>query len=389
MRFLDYLQTDQATLDQYLDQRWVTVQHHGEFALDIYTYGRTCQYEGKWDNITSRCRGIIVNRLTGEIVARPFEKFHNFETGGQPKTHATSLALISSGVEMSVWEKMDGFMATLYEWEGQEYIASKGSFTSPHSKWATAQYRKQKRGPAWPEGWTPVFEGISASLRIVVDYKSFESLVLLAIINKETGEEMPPAALTNMANLRGFPVPRSLEKSWIDAVHITRSTSVKGEEGFVCTWYFPGVVPFRVKLKYIDYIRLHRIVSGVSPKHIWEALSQGMSLDEWENDSTQWFSKFVAKWKRALMTSAMDIEKNSKAIFEEVSAKFDDKTQFEIKDIFRIRKEFALEFTKPENKEYSAVLFALLDGKDIKPIIWKKVKHLIVGSRPMIDAHAV
>lgn len=387
MNLLNYLETDQATLDRYLAERLITVNHHDEFPLDLYTYGRTVQYTGQWDNLTSRCRGIVVNRNTGEIVARPFEKFHNFETQNQPQTHGVNLATMP--VTGAVIEKMDGFMCTLYEWEGQEYIASKGSFSSPHAKWATEFYRKHKKGPEWPKGWTPVFEGISANLRIVVDYGKFEGLILLAVINKETGEEMPYETMGRMANLRGFPVPRLSTQDWMGVRTLTLNTSLKGEEGFVCTWYLPGKPPLRVKMKFIDYIRLHRIVSGVSPKHIWEALKEGMSLTEWENYSTAWFAKFVAKWKRALQTEALRIEKNSKEIFEQVSAKFDDKTQFEISDIFRIRKEFALEFTKPENKEYSGVLFAMLDKKDIKPVIWKMTKRLIIGSKPMIDAHMV
>src|ERR1019366_9922764 len=86
-----------------------------------------------------------------------------------------------------VWEKMDGFLCTMYEWEGKHYIASKGSFDSPHAKWATAWYQANVKGE-WPDGYTPVFEGITPSLRIVVDYATFEGLVLLALVNRETGE---------------------------------------------------------------------------------------------------------------------------------------------------------------------------------------------------------
>ena len=79
MNFFKYIQTDAAAFwENYLEAGWVQVQHHQEFPLDIYNYTRAAVHENKWDAVTSKCRGIIVNRDTGEIVARPFEKFHNY-----------------------------------------------------------------------------------------------------------------------------------------------------------------------------------------------------------------------------------------------------------------------------------------------------------------------
>ena len=384
MKFLEYLGTDQATLDHYLNERLVTVQHHETFPLDIYTYGRTCQYTGLWDNITSRCRGIIINRETGDIVARPFEKFHNLQTQNRPETDMNYLETLG---EPTIWEKVDGFMATSYWWEGKWYVASKGSFHSPHAKWATDWL--QKRNWEFPKGWTPVFEGLNPNLRIVIDYGKREELVLLALIDTETGKEIQPDLLKLHWLNPELHIPVKLNRSLRQAVVDTRRVDVHGEEGYVCTWYNVEGPPHRVKLKYIDYLRLHRIVTGVSPKNIWEALSQGMALDEWENDSTQWFAKFVAKWKRALTTEYVRIETQSRNIIKMVNDKLKFDGSLTGVDYFHARKAFALEFMRPENKEFAPVLFAMLDNKDVRPVIWKKVKRLIVGSKPMIDAHSV
>jgi hypothetical protein len=32
-------------------------------------------------------------------------------------------------------------------------------------------------------------------------------------------------------------------------------------------------------------------------------------------------------------------------------------------------------------------LFAMLDGKDIAPVIWRMVRHMTHGANPMVDAH--
>lgn len=56
-------------------------------------------------------------------------------------------------------------------------------------------------------------------------------------------------------------------------------------------------------------------------------------------------------------------------------------------DFAGIRKAYALKLTTEENKPFSPVMFAMLDGKDIRPVIWKMVKHLTAGHNPMVDAH--
>jgi len=129
----------------------------------------------------------LVNLLedTEEIIARPYEKFFNLGTSGMPETE---IGAVPSEPDI-LYEKMDGFLCTLYSWEGVEYMASKGSFDSPHAKWATAQYRKQKVGDAWLPGWTPVFEGLTKNRRIVVDYGGREELVLTGVVHIETGEQ--------------------------------------------------------------------------------------------------------------------------------------------------------------------------------------------------------
>jgi hypothetical protein len=56
-----------------------------------------------------------------------------------------------------------------------------------------------------------------------------------------------------------------------------------------------------------------------------------------------------------------------------------------------IRKEYATEVNKSENVEFSGVLFAMLDGKDYKQVIWKKVKNapFMKGGHTLVDAHTV
>jgi putative RNA ligase len=403
MNFWQYIGITRACFDaDYLDKRLVNVQHHDTFPLDIYTYGRACVHENKWDNITRKCRGIIVNRNTGEIVARPFEKFFNLNTFGEPETDPTTWGMTTLVCEApfgpqvpnwritkpTVWEKVDGFLCTGYFWEGKWYCASKGSFASPHAKWATKQIQSLDMRVFAP-GWTPIFEGICKSLRIVVDYKDFEGLVLTAHINNETGEETTPNVLKVLAKSVGVRTACQHDISWQDAHQRSYDGTVKNDEGFVLTWYRAGQTPFRLKVKYADYIRIHRMVTGTSPKRILEAIQSGWTseLDGLLNESTPWFNRFVTKWKHVIEEDYNDIERMAEAAFSVYRGVL--QTQYLSNGLWPTRKDYAQLFTRPESKKVAAVLFAMLDGKDYKQVIWKMVKNspLLKGGQPMVDEY--
>jgi RNA ligase len=392
MNFFAYIgKTPQEFEDQYVSTGLVQRQKHAKFPLDIYSYARETVKLQQWDAVTSKCRGIIVNRDTGDVVARPFEKFHNHGSPmGTLPIAPENLFLMEQPV---IWEKLDGFMCTLYTWEGVDYIASKGSFHSIHAKWATAWLRK-KFGESLgvPEGYTAVFEGLHRDLRIVIDYKDRQELALLALINIETGEEYLPEQLKRFAGATGFSTPEQLRLTLEEARKESLDGGIVDEEGYVLTWYRTGQPPFRLKMKFIEYLRLHRMVTGVSPKHIWEVLSSGMTVDiqDYLNNSTPWFRDFVTKWKKALELEYQRISMSATMTYNRAQLAVDRKFPYGFRNLSELhdaRKTFADEVTKPESVEYSAAAFGLLDGKDIRPIIWKQVKGMTRGSGPMVDAH--
>jgi len=365
--------------------------HHETFPLDILSYSRKCVQENVWDKATSICRGIIITRGVdgGEVIARPFEKFHNY--GAEPGWGDTTYLPTDEPV---IWEKLDGFLCTLYTWEGVDYIASKGSFHSVHAKWATAWLRKKfGKSLEVPAGYTAVFEGLHRDLRIVVDYGLRQELVLLALINNETGEEFTPGALFTWADSRGLSVPRLGRQTLDYAVKHTLTNEFEDglEEGYVLTWYQNGKPPFRLKLKFIEYLRLHRMVTSVSPKRIWEVLAtnQSTELNEYLKQSTPWFSAFVQKWMKALTLEYRRIESDGNTLYQAAQRQVELKysTGFcNLSELHDARKTFA-QFIQASGSKYGSVAFAILDGKDIKPVIWKLVRRMTHGGNPMVDAH--
>jgi hypothetical protein len=391
MNFFTYLGiSPQEFQEQYIETDYVSQQKHAEFPLVIYAYGRKTVKEQKWDAVTSKCRGIVVNRETGEIVARPFEKFHNF---GSPQAgDITELRKFGDVLpaEPIVWEKLDGFMATLYTWGGVDYVASKGSFHSIHAKWATSWLHKNfGTSLGIPAGHTAVFEGLHRDLRIVVDYGKRQELSLLSIINNETGEEMSPGALHAFADGKGLTTPAEFNLTLEQARIYTMGEDQKAsEEGYVLTWYQKGKPPFRLKMKFIEYLRLHRMVTGVSPKRIWEVLAtkQSSELDEYLKQSTPWFSAFVNKWLKALTTKFEEIDHGAEMSYGVIQGVLNQ--QWQQSGSIPVRKDWALIINRPEFQPYASALFAKLDGKDTKPIIWKMVKPMTAGANPLVDAHA-
>jgi RNA ligase len=380
MNFWKYINRSPEQFDRdYLQTKLVTCSKDRGFPLNLYTYGRECVHTNAWDEVITKCRGIIVNRDTGEIVARPFEKFFNLADPNSGFPNATTAE------EPVVWEKMDGFLCTGYKWEGKWWCASKGSFHSPHAKWATAQIQKS---PEWPEGYTPVFEGITSNLRIVLDYGKREELVLLALVNNETGEELNPYSLTIWASKNGLSTPRDYHMTYEEA-YAQSLEDVTGEEGFVLTWYRQGQTPYRLKLKYVDYLRLHRLITGVSPKRIFEAMRDGFQadIDEMLNNSTPGFNHFVTKWKGAIEAEYVRIDTEAKRIFLAAS----EDLKYMDANFVQLKKEYALRFTRPENKEFEAVCFAMLNGKRVSEVIWKKVgdAQFMKGVQPMVDAYSI
>src|SRR5208337_2702202 len=118
-----------------------------------------------------------------------------------------------------------------------------GSFHSTHAKWATAWYDTNvTRGgftEPWPAGYTPVFEGICSSLRIVVGYE-FEGLVLLALVNNETGEELNQTSLRVWAAKNGVKTPRVFDYDWQYAREKSMDPDIENFEGYVLCWRRPN-----------------------------------------------------------------------------------------------------------------------------------------------------
>lgn len=359
MKLWNYL--DIAKLEQHIHDKLVDCRWHRDFDdLMILSYGRRAVYDNVWDDVTTRCRGLIVNFHTGDIVARPFEKFFNINTSDRPETHFLNLPCRAP----SVTEKLDGSLGILYRHRGVNSVASKGSFHSEHAEWATKWYRENVLNPSWPEGWTPVVEMICESVQHHVVHYGWEGLVLTAMINSDTGEEKNREEVERWARWNGLRYVKEFRMSTEQALQANPTN----EEGYVLTWHRQLETPIRVKVKVPEFLRLQKIMHGISPRTVFEHLRENGAVPaEWLDTAMPHVADAVRKWVVKLQNDYADIHRMAANI---VTAALKECTT---------RKEFAAYFNRELNKPYAPVCFALLDEKDYRKPIWKLVGPYVDG----------
>jgi len=321
-------------LKEMITKNYVRVNKHPEHDLYIYNYTQNAQFERVWNEVTLACRGLILDG-NDTVIARPFPKFFNLgelENQVLPET------------SFEVYDKMDGSLGILYWINDIPFMASRGSFSSDQSDKANEMLRGKYKN-TWSlldKSKTYLFEIIYPENRIVLDYGVAEELVLLAILDIKTGAEFP---LENI----GFPVVEKYDG--VKDIQFLKEMNTANKEGFIIKY----ANNFRVKIKFEEYLRLHRIITQVSNVNIWEYLKTKQSMEEiLERVPDEFFT-----WVKQTKT---DLENQYSAIEEQC------KTDFKI---LESRKETALYFL---TCKHSGVLFAMLDNRDFAPIIWKMIR---------------
>jgi RNA ligase len=230
--------------------------------LVLFCYSRECQYEGLWDEVTRAARGIIFNKVTGEVLCRPFQKFHNAsELVGKINLYELARK------PFLTLTKIDGSLGLLFKYKNQWHVATKGSFESEQAAWATKWFREHIKHQEILPGYSYLFEIIYPENKIVVDYGDREDMVLLGIIENTTGNEMPYASMKIEGERIGATVVEAVEFRDLDELYEYCKKLPCTEEGFVVTFHNG----FKIKVKGDEYCKIHRILSHMTPLAFWGA----------------------------------------------------------------------------------------------------------------------
>lgn len=323
---------DLEKLDALVADGWLRSQRHPEADLWIYNYTEKTQYENYWTPETLLCRGLIVDG-DGFVVARPFSKFFNY---GTPQ------AADLPAEPFTVTEKIDGSLGILYYLGGEQHIATRGSFVSEQAIEGTRMLRGYDCSHA--QEVTPLFEIVYPENRIVVDYGGRRELVLLAGIDHHTGRDAEVEWNGPVAERHDCPTVEELA-----------ALEGPNREGFVVA-FESG---FRVKVKFAEYVRLHKIVTGVTARMIWEALRDGASLDALLDGIPDEIHQWIVEQQTALIDAYTEHEMACAHVFDARPQTDDRRTLAEY---------FMASGANP------SVLFRRLDGKPYDDLIWKAIK---------------
>jgi hypothetical protein len=338
------------TLNKYYDEGWLIKQTHPTKDLTIWNYSRQTQWEDHWDEITLMCRGLVTNSK-GDIVSRCFKKFFNWE-------QLESVGVSIPNEEFDLYEKMDGQLGLLFWYEDQWIFASRGSFTSMYAEraWQLLQqydYHRQSHE------LTYIFEIIFKEGRIVCKY-DFEDLILLGAIRISDGVEIDIHS-NEFKNLAGFKLVKKYDS--VADFQTLKDSIDPNAEGYVLR-FKKGLERFsrRMKIKGVEYCRLHSIITKISSRDIWEFLKDGKPMDELLEHVPDEFDAWVRDQIDILTKSYHLIEYRLRDRYE---------CELNTEDV-TCKKDFALKVLK-EPKENRGVYFNMYDGRDYKPLIWNKI----------------
>lgn len=330
----------QAELDREEQAGFVrSNEHPDDNEMWILNYTEKAAYEGHWNNVTLNTRGLIVGPFC-DILARPFPKFFNYGQVGCPEIDLDEPAVVS--------DKMDGSLGILYREKltGKYAIATRGSFTSDQAIHATEILRTKYADYVPPKGVTLLFEIVYPKNRIVCNYGDMDDLVLLGSVDIASGDNWDASELD-----WDWPGPKAESFPYRTMREALEAKPRAGKEGFVVHLLISDV---RVKIKQEDYVRLHRIVTGLNARSVWQAMLDD-TVDELIEQVPDEFHDFVRGVERDIQAEVSELIDFVHNRFARLESMLDESAT---------RRDFAI-LAKDEN--YSWALFNLWDGKPIRP----------------------
>jgi RNA ligase len=353
---------DATLLKQMLTEKYVKAQSHPAIpGLTIYNYTDQAMWDKAWNDVTRQTRGLIVDS-DGMIAARPWEKFFNYGefsgdiNPGRAAAPGTRVLDLNSPVHTT--DKKDGSLGILYPTPQGHAIATRGSFQSEQAVRGSFIWWKRYAEMPVPEGWTLMFEIVYPENRIVLDYAGLDDLILLGAREIETGRVIGPDDF----RLIPWQGPRTEVFEDRSLAQALSRHPRPNAEGVVVRYVTGPDEGLMVKIKQDDYVLMHRLITGMNARVVWERLGSGDMIEDIQRGVPEEFHPWIADVGNELQSHGSEIMTAAFADYESVKAQLDKGWT---------RKDFALAAVR---SEYKPLLFLLLDGRDIRQPIWKSIK---------------
>lgn len=337
--------TDLQTL---VERGHIVTRDHPTLPLRLYNYHWSAPVSYRkpedWPDTLREARGLVLDHR-GTVVGRPFKKFFNLQEYRE----------LPEGKVTLISEKMDGSLIIAFGYQGHLVVHTRGSFTSDQSEWAldllVHKYPKMAEHIRTCRGLTFMFELIHPNNQIVVNYGDRKELVYLGA-RDIAGYDLPSPALDGF--FMGVPLAKSYNSNTPFEELISHDRP--NHEGYVVLLDTGE----RIKFKHAQYCRLHKIMTGLSPRLVWEWVSTGT---DWRG-SLQGFPDETFDWVERTANDLQDQHDRIHAVAHEEANKY-----FVEGD----RKATAMAYKANATVPYN-LLFNALDGKDVSPVIWNMLK---------------
>ena len=251
------------------------ISAHRQGHLVGFKYTNETIYAQDWDEVTLNARGIVFNELTGDVVARPFKKFFNYQEFFDGEGNHSSLYnklptewLPNLQGPVRYMEKVDGSLGIVFynPFDKKWQVKTGGSFESEQAKWAQKWLDENINTLFLIQTRTYLFEIISNEDIHPIHY-DFEGMVLLSVISNKTGEEYSIETIKQTATLLKVRMSKIYDfDNFNDAVEWAKKLP-KTQEGLVIT-FDNG---FKCKAKSDDWCQLAKMFEGMTKWNIWVA----------------------------------------------------------------------------------------------------------------------
>lgn len=316
------------------------------------------QFFEVYDGFYKECRSIVIDVEKETIVICPFKKFRNLN-----ECEETSLEnireKISKAKNIEISEKIDGSMQTANFYSGNIVMAGAQAI-NPENSWrlqdgikricSNSNYCKMiQENP----NWTFIFEYVALKDAHVVKYtKEQEGMYLIGIRDNLTGEQFSYKYVLDVARIYNInKIPQVYQQTLDDVLNETNKYTSDQREGVVL--FIDG---FQVKIKYDDYVKIHRILSIVSSVNL---IIQHIA------DGT--FDDLIAKIPEAYRKRTMII----KQLICGYISSMDEKVNCYLKEAYNNstnRKDFMIWVDNNVPKKYNGYVKSVYLGKEINYI---------------------
>ena len=296
-------------------------------------------------------RGITFNTETGNVIARPFEKFFNVGENSL----LTWSNINSIGIK-EVFDKRDGSMISpVLLNSGEIMFKTKKSFYSEvailANKYATSEVIQLSR-KLIENGFSPIFELTIPENQVVLYYDYSQPFTLLAARNLNTGEYLNTTVLFDIAKRTNVP--------FVDQYNLTSNELLEksNTETDIEGWVIVLNNGVRAKIKTTWYYQNHRIRTDMRIRDVAEMIADE-KIDE---------VKAIASMSNLDITPIEDIERNVSNEINSITTEVD----LLVEQVKNLSKKEAALFLNG-NIYFSLVMTATFSNKEVDyTSFWKK-----------------